>query len=530
MKRHNRIVATFLGLLSVSVASLSFGQSAGILPVDPASLLPKANSLVKVRLINSATGADVTGTWLPDLPPLNGPAPVRVEIVVEGPTAYTLSFVPPAVPDPVSNRVLATSAYPGSCTNFGTELTPDFDFNTTTKMLTPSDFGGMAVIKAEPTSGGLAEFFIIPQDSDFDGIPDIYERQSCGTDTCLAREGDPDTGPAAGSPVGDYIANIDEYRGFRVNGVYVRGNANVKDVFVHFHEAAQCTADATLTDDSGALISLASFYPLPTNPNEPRYSLLFTNMNTLGPNMQVHYIASSEWTDLFLSYDTSNYVTLSDTSSEGPIIDRQINPNALVPLGRPHPIDSTIKIAKGVRLVQCLKTSGTDLGVTRKFPPDGSPGFSKDDGTAIIFPQRIWTYYKNRFLAGGTGRFIRYFVYEGSGWVLKNTWSPLNPLPSTFDGFYVHEGVKKIMKEAAFPFYAAHEALGHGLDLTLTTESTRTEAYGYHHADGTGTNVDIRIVNTVDKSGTGYNRFYIPKSFGIPDKEDMRLSINQPVQ
>jgi hypothetical protein len=93
--------------------------------------------------------------------------------------------------------------------------------------------------------------------------------------------------------------------------------------------------------------------------------------------------------------------------------------------------------------------------------------------------------------------------------------------------FLNNDGVSEIMQDA-FAFYAAHEAAGHCLDLTPTLEGTRKEAYGYHHADGTGTNIDIKIVQVIDKKSSGYNNLYIPVSFGISDKRDMRLLSTQP--
>jgi hypothetical protein len=93
--------------------------------------------------------------------------------------------------------------------------------------------------------------------------------------------------------------------------------------------------------------------------------------------------------------------------------------------------------------------------------------------------------------------------------------------PSTGDS-----GVEAIIKKA-LPFYLAHETAGHSLDLTLTVEGTRKVSYGYHHADGTGTNIDLKIVHKVDKKSTGFNKFYIPMFFGSFDKRDMRLSETQ---
>ena len=77
--------------------------------------------------------------------------------------------------------------------------------------------------------------------------------------------------------------------------------------------------------------------------------------------------------------------------------------------------------------------------------------------------------------------------------------------------------------QIAFAWYLAHEALEHSYDVTKATEGT----YGYHHADGSGTNVDIKIVNKVDKNTSGFNNFYIPKYHGISDDRQMRVLSSQ---
>jgi len=463
------------------------------------------NSTVTLSLLDpNDVNHDITNTWLPE----PGKS-VLIKVNVTGPSSIEL--VPPqGVVDPITSKLLVTSAYPGKCTNFGDDTTPDFTLNLNTLTLTALDNGGMAVVKVNGTYT-----FVIPQDKDLNGIPDIYEAQYGGA---LVRDADIDTGPdLSKSPVGDGIANIDEYRGFKVGGQYVRGDPTRKDLFVHLEDTLQCTATAgTFTGQSGTgPVALATFFPTPPGLDPP----LYMNVDTLLPDALVHRIYNDEWVSNFSSYDKDRLVILKDSTAESATTDRWINSNAIVPLGHQDSSTPPRRFVKGVRIIQCLDLKAlSPLGRSAKSPPDL---FDKDNGNAILFVHRIVKSMLNAIKAGGT-RSIKYFTYEGGGWILKSPPSPIPAPSSPSNPSVADSNVQSIMK-IAFAWYLAHEALEHSYDVTAATEGT----YGYHHADGSGTNVDIKIVNKVDSKTTGFNNFYIPKYHGISDDRQMRVLSSQ---
>ncbi|RZB36148.1 MAG: hypothetical protein SRB2_02413 [Desulfobacteraceae bacterium Eth-SRB2] len=242
---------------------------------------------------------------------------------------------------------------------------------------------------------------------------------------------------------------------------------------------------------------------------------IFANMANFYTGVQVHLINSDEWIDKFVSYDRLGGVQYFSESD--PELDRRITPNALVP----PPENSNPP--KGVRLIECLDLyEYSPLGLAlKKAPPDG---LEKNDGNAVIYTQRIWRYYRNSFDAGHP-RDLQYYTFENGDWTLKESFdSP--PESQDLNPYLEHTGVNLIIKEL-FAFYTAHEGLGHPLDLTPTVEGTKKESYGYHHADGTGTIMDIKIVQVIDRKDTAFNKFYIPVSFGISDKREMRFLSSQ---
>jgi hypothetical protein len=501
MRRHiwiGFIVVGFFAWLGFGMGFV-FAQSNVIYPVGATyPFAPIPNSPITISLLQS--GADVTSTWLP--------APnAQVTIRVNGAGGATVTIgLAAAVTDPIASQKFATSAYPGDSTNSGTSTGPDYTLSG--NVLTSNDNGGMAAVTV--TVNNTPYNFIIPQDSNFNGIPDIYENQYGGN---LDRIGDIDTGPDPLSPVGDGFANIDEYRGFRVKGKYIRGDPTKKDLFVHLVEdTLYCTATAgTFTGLSGT-VSLATFFPSPLDLSSP----LYMNVNTLVPAVQVHLIDDNEWVSNFSSYDKDRLVILKDTTAESATTDRWINKNAIVPLGDKDSSNPPRYFVKGVRIIQCLDLKAlSPLGRSAKSPPDL---FDKDNGNAVLFVHRIVKSMLNAIIAGGT-RQMKYFTFEGNAWTLKSTIPA--PLSST-NPSVTDTNVQSIMR-IAFAWYLAHEALEHSYDVTKATEGT----YGYHHADGSGTNVDIKIVNKVDSKTSGYNNFYIPKYHGISDDRQMRVISSQ---
>lgn len=512
MRRHTWIVFIAVGLFAWLGLGMGFAFAQGkIYPVKPGPsggplYIPDLSSPITISLFQS--GADVTSTWLPT-------PNVQVTIQVNGAGGATVNIgLAAAVTDPITSKVFATSAYPGDSTNSGTDTGPDYSLQG--NLLTSFDNGGMAAVKVTVGAvngvGGTAYNFIIPQDSNFNGIPDIYENQYGGN---LDRIGDIDTGPDPLSPVGDGFANIDEYRGFRVKGKYIRGDPTKKDLFVHLVEdTLQCTATAgTFTGLSGT-VSLATFFPgpRPLDLSSP----LYMNVNTLVPAVQVHLIDDNEWVSNFSSYDKDRLVILKDTTAESATTDRWINKNAIVPLGDKDSSNPPRYFVKGVRIIQCLDLKAlSPLGRSAKSPPDL---FDKDNGNAVLFVHRIVKSMLNAIIAGGT-RQMKYFTFEGGTWTNKKT----IPAPSSSTNPSVTDPNVQSIMQIAFAWYLAHEALEHSYDVTKATEGT----YGYHHADGSGTNVDIRIVNKVDSKTSGFNNFYIPKYHGISDDRQMRVLSSQ---
>jgi hypothetical protein len=478
-------------------------QSNVIYPVQSAyPFAPILNLPITISLVDLANPNNTS--WLPE-------PGKQVQIQVRNAAGGVITPAPPislvvlsGVTDPITSHVFATSAYPGDSTNSGTDTGPDYTLSG--NVLTSNDNGGMAAVVVNV--GGTDYRFIIPQDSNFNGIPDIYENQYGGN---LDRIGDIDTGPDPSSRVGDGFANIDEYRGFRVKGKYIRGDPTKKDLFVHLVEdTLQCTATAgTFTGQSGT-VSLATFFPGPLDLSSP----LYMNVNTLVPAVQVHLIDDNEWVSNFSSYDKDRLVILKDTAAESATTDRWINKNAIVPLGDKD--SSNRYFVKGVRIIQCLDLKAlSPLGRSAKSPPDL---FDKDNGNAVLFVHRIVKSMLNAIKAGGT-RQMKYFTYEGNAWSLKSTL----PAPSSSTNPSVTDPNVQSIMQIAFAWYLAHEALEHSYDVTVATEGT----YGYHHADGSGTNVDIKIVNKVDSKASGYNNFYIPKYHGTSDKQQMRVLSSQ---
>ena len=489
MRRQIWIVFIIAGLfVSVCAGTELVAFGAVIYPVG-ANGVPIPTSNVTISILTPETPPiDITGTWLP---------------VPEQPVVISVNGIQsqPAVSLVVDgSEPLTTSRYPGICTNFGDGAGTLPDFTLSGYTLTPHDSGGRAVVKVN----GLT--FILPQDSNLNGIPDIYENQYGGA---LVREADIDTGPDAQSSIGDGIANIDEYRGFRVRGSFVRGDPTRKDLFIHLEEDLQCMATAGTFTGQTSTVSLATFF---TNQDGSwDYNALFQNVNTLSTDLNVHRVDDVEWVTNFASYDkTWNVILSGPDQAESATIDRWINMNAIYPLGQTD--NSARKLVKGVRIIQCLDLSAVSpLGKADKNPPDL---FVKDNGNAVLFIHRIVKSMLNAIKAGGS-RKIQHYTYENQSWALKSTINaPTTPSnPSVTD-----PSVKALMK-IALAWYLAHEALEHSFDVTGTTEST----YGYHHAEGSGTNVDIKITNKVDKSTSGFNKFYIPKYHGISDERQMRV-------
>ena len=460
------------------------GAGAGvILPVDPVTKQPIVASPVTVSIFQG--GVDVTDSWLPT-------PGQTVQVVVNGLASPTLSLVFDAATaaNPVASNALTTSAYPGVCTNFGSGTGADFTLSG--DQLAAEDCGGMAVVLVNGT-----HHFVLPQDSDYDGMPDLWEALHCPSSTpnCLQPAADIDAGPLSGSACCDGIANFDEYRGFRVSGAYLRTHPGLKDLFVHLLNP-QCQTSAGSTQ---SLLVGPSAYPtggaslfahmdtlLPPGPAGPRiHPLCYTPGATHG--------TCDEWVDNLAGFSPlTGFVFQPGT--DGPISDRSIKRNALYGPA----------VQKGLRITECLDNSfSSPLGVAAIGTPLGSDN-------ALIYTRRVADFI-NGLIDQGAGRRLRHYAFEDGSWVVRFESAGA---PTDAD--------RGVIISAALQFYVGME-LVHSLNLTPTEVLVRRTSYGHHHAPLTGSGVDQQITTKIDKSASGFNSFYIPCCFAPGDQTDFAL-------
>ena len=525
MKKYIGIIPVILGLIAWVAMGLgpAQAQNAVIYPViDAPPFNPDPNVGFTISLRQN--GQDVTGQWLPK----PGEA---VQIIVQDAngtiiTPQSIALVPPSGADPIADGVLATSAYPGQCGNWdnpsGIPNEQDF-YLEGANTLRPTDYGGMAVVQVSIT--GTPGFkAVIPGDWDYDGIADIYEGQYCASGvTCLNRNEDIDTGPQPDSHVGDSHLIINEYRGWMVSGVHKRGNPHVKEFFVHLVEQPECKDTGYLTDDAGNQISLKTFYdPDLQPPYEADFTPLFENMFSAAPGINVYRINGDEYVNYFGSYDHTRAPPAGGVqlvTGADPTTDRQINKNAL--------LSAQEGVIKAARLIQCIDSAYFDpLGTARKGHLWGP---EKDDGNAIIFPQRVWKSVTKK-IAAGAGRLLTYYTFENDAWIEKPV--PDHDAPPTssnapFLDFWSNPGVRFITHKA-LAWYAAHEAAGHaGCNLTqyelIAGKGKSLVSYGYHREPETGSNVDVQIVQKIGRKTTDPNSFYIATYLLSFDESEMEL-------
>lgn len=500
MKKRTWTVRAVLGLLWWLVIGLGAAQGAEILPVsiNATTNLPELiSSTVTVSILQN--GTDVTATWLPQ-------RNQTVTIRVNGLTSPTISLLPPPVTpsfDGTTNPFLkpgslTTSAYPGACTNFGSDTGADFTL--VTNQLTSNDCGGMAVINV--VNGSQTFTFILPQDTNANGIPDIFEAQFCpaATPNCLTAREDGDT--SAGSSVtGDGFFAFDEYRGFIASGTHIRTDPRQKDLFVHLVNP-QCVADPQ------PLLSTASLLGGPNSvvSGNP----LFTNVDTLISGTRIHrlgydtpnatHLTTNEWVDRFDRYsvaDDLQWVVGGVRTSIEPREDRQVNQNAVY-FNKETVGTETLQVPqKGLRIIECLDTSTPSaLGF-------GSPGSPNGPDNALLFTRNIVNYITNTLGATCTvADPCSYSTFQNGDWTTPVTISQSDLIVR------------------AMAFYVAME-IGHTVRLTPTVEGTAKVSYGYHHAPGTGSNLDQAIENKVSNK-TG-NTFWIPLLYNTSDLQNFKL-------
>jgi hypothetical protein len=507
-------------LLGLAVwATIGVAEGGVIRPVIEATGLPDPNATVSATIFDQ-NGRDVTDTWVPTWSPPDRVTPVYVAFNAGGApvTPSTVTLVPPVLPVVINGTTnpalasLSTSAYPGRCTNFSSVPEPadpsDYTFSSTGVaipnnpnrigfLLTPQDCGGIAVLRA--TINGASRVFVLPQDSNRNGIPDIWEAQFCPNNTCPTGLEDNDTGPVAGSPVGDGIAALDEYRGFIVSGRHASGDPRQRDVFVHLANA-QCTT-ATVPVSAALLGGGSKTYPTDN-------SSLFESLLSLVPGSQVHVLGyvpgqlnstTDEWVDRFVSFTQSGgFQYLSATgalTTVAPVDDRRINKNAIFPLGLPSTTGTPIQ--KGLRITECLDTAAT--------APLGTTGIGTTNGpdNSLVYTRRIVNYLTG--LINASTKPLKLLVFENGTWVSKV------PPSGVVDADFV---ISQAMK-----FYVAHE-LTHSTRLTPTIEGTSRTSYGYHHAPGTGSVMDQQIVQKIEKTT---NSFYIPSVYNGADRGSYKI-------
>lgn len=493
MSKHTALkwmASVVVGFIGMATVLPDIASAAVIQPVATGGTpVVISNPPFTVSILDSS-GLDITGTWLPE-------PNQTVTIVVKNSAGTvisnpTLALVPPpasitfdGVTNPFLNTtILTTSAYPGTCTNTGATSDLSADFTLSGNQLTSHDCGGMAVLLVTP-SGSPTYTFILPQDSNANGMPDVWEIKYGGS---LVATAEIDAG--LGTLIGDGFANFDEYRGFIVSGTHIRTDPKQKDLFVHLVNP-QCGGTSLLGGGSVTYVTGAA---------------LFSNLNTLISGTQIHALGlnpnatnfqTTEWVDLFNSYSATNGLlwTLPSgaTTNIQPPADRQVNANALFPV-----IDTVtgLKIQKGLRIIECLDTSlSSPLGIASLGSPNGGDN-------AVIFTQRIVSYIDNTL--GASSGPLSYATYSTTGTV-----SAVTSITHTD------------LMAKAMEYYLAME-VGHSVNLTPTIEGTKTTSYGYHHAPGTGSNLDQALTNKLS-SKTG-NTFYIPSVYNSADQSNFKLN------
>ncbi len=613
MNRHTWVFRAAVGGLAWAWLGLGLAQ-AGVIPsTDPATLKlrvdatglplpgnptvslyqldstlpPTLTSSSPSRCVTTGTAfyRDVTDCWLPGWDPLN--LGKSVFIVINGSTAaptLVAPIPPPAFPLAAGAAnpfvaALTTSAYPGNCTNFGTDTGPDFTLlasktlqtSATTSVvgyeLKPNDCGGMAVIQV--ATGGGTFTFILPKDGTgtvaANGIPEIFENLYGGN---LNPSGDIDTGPAATSPVGDGISTADEYRGFIVSGVQARGNLLQKDIFVHLVNP-QCSTGAGSTTS----LLLAGGYPVPTSLGASATltppatagtvgvigtftasAAVFTNANTLGEivrtaggRARILAVASSTAVTAQITQSFPSTSPLSSGSWQlseslfanvyGFLSPERVRLLGYAP-GSPNPVTSewvdnfqSYTDLGGLQYTPAGSASDRVVNVNRLYGP-AQKGIRVieclDDGSTSPYGWAL----------GGTGspntignvviytkRVVNQITLLISNGAPRSVqYSPMltyssqakDWTPKTVVGASGDAGVQNFIISKALQFYVGME-VGHSLDLN------RTASAPPHFAAFSGDGLDQAITSKLDKtaSTSTFNTFYIPTVYGTADQSQL---------
>jgi len=535
MKRQRWLMSAALMLLMLAAVDVTAAAAGVIAPVNSATAQLTTPSFT-VSIYDAVTKADITDVWLPEWVPAGG-TPVYVvfhDLNGNVVTPTSLSLVPGS-PNPPTGSVnpafnsttsLRTTSYPGKCTNFGdpNDLTDDFTFNTaavpfisssgtakTGYLLTPQDCGGFAVISA--TVGTVPHTFILPQSSagangtTISGIPDIWAAAFCPSNSCPTGKEDGDTSPGNTAQNGDGYSAFDEYRGFIVSGAHIRTDPRQKDLFIHLVNPQCIAAGADPLTSTASLLGGGTNTISTGNP-------IFSNVETLISGTQIHrlnyanpnapHYTTNEWVDRFLRYTVVTgleFGTTGASTTVAPSDDRQMNRNAVY--FTPDPTSTTAvrpTPQKGLRLIECV-----DATVSPSLLGFASVGSPNGQDNAIIFTQRVVNYFTNTLGATCTSASqpdcLFYSTFQNGAWTTPARITPQN------------------LFAVAVAYYAAME-IGHTTQLTPSVEGTQKVSYGYHHAPGTGSNLDQGITNKVTRTG---NTFYIPQLYNTTDLANYKL-------
>jgi hypothetical protein len=479
-----------LGLIAWLATTLGVAHAADIQPVArpgaPLGSFPytvKASSSVTLAVFQG--GVDKTDTWVPE-PGQAVQLKVKINGVIQSPPP-TIQLVPPAggavngVTNPFLNaQVLTTSAYPGQCGNTDNPAMAqnDPDYILSGDILTPTDCGGFAVVNVTVPAGVFT--FIVPQDSNANGIPDIHETQFCNTVPCPTGAEDNDLRPTASALLGDVAGALDEYRGYMIRGTHIRTDPRQVDLFV-FLVNPQCHGgDLTKSRLGGGSLT----YPTAGNGS------LFDGLFALYGQAQIHLMhapgatnyKSTDFVDKFSRYEVSLGQLFEAGGGETgtpPADDRQINKNAVL---------SGNQIQKVIRVIECVAPPppATPLGIAGTISVNAS-------GYAILYTQRIISNLQS-LVDAGAGRTLRFSTYQGG-----RATSPV------VVGSPTVQANKDYLNSHGLKFFATHEVLHTG---------NLVPPLGGHDAVGDGNFLDAAIMTKVDSKTSGFNTFYMPT---LPD-------------
>lgn len=562
------------GLLGWLAIGSGAAQAAVIFPVGTGTT-PDTSSLVTVSIFQNVGGVltDVTATWLPE-------PGETVQIVVNGLSSPTinLAFNALTAGNPIANSALTTSAYPGTCTNFGSDTGADFTL--VGSELRSNDCGGMAVIVVNPGTGELK--FVLPQDSDFDGIPDIFEAKFCAAATpdCLVRDADIDTGPLASSPCCDGISNFDEYRGFIVSGKHVRGDPKQKDLFLHLVNPADTVNGAFVVGASCGTISGTSClgggtttYPTPTAPSAtltlPAAAGTLGDIVTFTTSSAVFATAHVRGEIIGNAGGRARIVTVESSTSVSaevtvafpaatPLLAGQWKLSeslfaalySLVAPDRLHLLQYAPGATNFKALDEWVESFGSlvppqTLTVNVTDPPDRTVnrnrryglvqrGVRVMEGLNTASASTLgWAYGVGSPNEVGnidvfTQRIINHFnglFDDGAGALVRYStfvngdWTTPTLVGDGIPGV-AGSDVRNFIISKAIQFYLGME-VGHTLELTPTVMGTQKTSYGYHYAPFTGDCLDQAIETKVK---SGFNTFWIPSLCGSTDQSEFLIN------